>query len=417
MAKDLFDASVDDDADPDAQREDILPSAESYVFDDEEIPGESDEEVFGPEEEESVPLTVSEIQQEEVIGVAIEDEDDDNDIVVDPIEEEEILGVITTLERARDDRCPPPSMEVLDWDADDRSDDATAELTDVVVGAAVASGGEDQFPIISRYLQRAGADLKPMLVRVDTEDSYRAFCAAQSPALSALADRVDALERALAEHADDPEAHAKDVENWTDEAVTLGADARVEEDAKRVDLWLPPWAEGKVRAWRQGDFVCASMLIPGGRGKVCVCTSYVPVVQAVDEISRHASAAGARGAIVGYLPELGCRLGAATVVKAVAKAAPQIVQRPEVDAGVPFQVRVEPAASPALCALIALALRCRAGDAAACDEWKRLAALAGSAAPAVGRAMGEVTALIAPKKSVLSRLKDAVLAPIRRLAA
>jgi hypothetical protein len=70
---------------------------------------------------------------------------------------------------------------------------------------------------------------------------------------------------------------------------------------------------------------------------------------------------------------MGCTLGAGTLVKEMAAAAPSILARPEAAGSKPFVCRIEPKANPALCALIALFQECACGNKQACAEWDALA--------------------------------------------
>ena len=109
--------------------------------------------------------------------------------------------------------------------------------------------------------------------------------------------------------------------------------------------------------------------------------------------------------IVGVLPAMGAVLGASTMVKELASAAPSILARPEARGKTPWIVRIEPKANPALCALIALADAARAGNVAAYDEWKRLAEAAGNTP--VKRAMLEAVAFFkTPKVQAILGMSD-----------
>jgi hypothetical protein len=281
-------------------------------------------------------------------------------------------AIVKVVETARDNRQPAPVMRAVDVEAPPLDDDDWG-LTDVVIGAAVVEGnGADQFPLTTALMQRCGAGMAPRLVRIDTEDSYRQFRTENSPELTELSARADELERRLNGHMIDPSAHdalADDIADLTE----IGAQAESVEAEKRVELWLPKRYDGLVTAWRDGEYVCASLALPGSDGEIRVCTSMEPVRKCVAEMAKHASEAGVPAAtVVGVLPAMGCVLGAGTVLKEMAAAAPAILARPEADAAVPFVVRIEPKANPALCALAMLAMACRAGSEQACDEWKRL---------------------------------------------
>jgi hypothetical protein len=87
---------------------------------------------------------------------------------------------------------------------------------------------------------------------------------------------------------------------------------------------------------------------------------------------------------------MGCVLGAGTMLKEMAAAAPAIMSRKEAQTKTPFMVRIEPKNSPALAALAMLVMACKLGDQQACMEWENLAKL--SPAP-VKQAMAEALKL------------------------
>jgi len=289
----------------------------------------------------------------------------------------EIVGasVAKVIEKARDNRQPPPPMRAVDVDAPAMDDEWTDELTETLVGAAAASGNPDPFPLTSDFMLRCGAGGEPRYVRVDTEESYKKFRTEHSPELAELSARLEA-------HIADPHAHGDrdledDLSDDIDDLVHLGAEAQATEDAKRLELWMPRRFDGLVTGWREGDFVCASMTLPGQDGELRICTSLEPVRKCVTEMSRHASEAGVPAStVVGVLPAMGCVLGVGTALKEMAAAAPAILKRPEAAGKESFMVRIEPKTSPALAALAMLVMACRAGNAQACTEWKNLSALA-----------------------------------------
>jgi hypothetical protein len=310
-------------------------------------------------------------------------------------------AVRAVVEKARDNRQPTPAMRAVPADSAPREDDASYWLEDVTIGAAMAAGGTDMFPLTTQLMQRFGADQQgtPKYVRVDTEKSYSAFRAGQSPELSELKDKLSELESRLEEHISDPEAHLQPVDEMIEEVDVMGAEAAEAEASKRVELWLSPDKEGCIHAWREGDFVCASIHLPGSDGEIRICTSMVPIVKCVDEMARHAAEAKVPSAtVLGVLPAMGCVLGAATLVKEMVAAAPSILSQPEADTGEPFVVRIEPKANPAIATFMALLQECHAGNQQACAEWKALsdAARSGGAAP-VAQAMTEAAELLKKK--------------------
>jgi len=300
------------------------------------------------------------------------------------------------IETARDNRQPPPVMKAVDVDApiDEGYD---PDVTEFLVGSAMAMG-KDEYPLTSQFMQRCGAGAPPRYVRVDTEESYQSFRSSSSPEMRELAAKVAELSARLDAHLADPHAHESggveddfsDLSDDIDDLTVLGDEVDAAEKSKIVEMYMPKRYQGLVTAWREGDNVCASLLLPGKDGKVKICTSLEPIVKCVEEMSRHAAESGAASAVIGALPAMGCVLGAGTIMKEIAAAAPAIVERPEATQAKPFIIRIEPKVNPALCALAMLAMACRAGNAQACDEWARL----GKKSPApVRQAMTEALAL------------------------
>ena len=69
---------------------------------------------------------------------------------------------------------------------------------------------------------------------------------------------------------------------------------------------------------------------------------------------------------------------------------------PEAQKNAPFCCRVEPAAAPTLCALIALVQECARGNEAACAEWDAMASAAkNTGAGYVSKAMNEAKQIFA----------------------
>lgn len=300
------------------------------------------------------------------------------------------LAVAKVVEKARDNRQPPPPMRAVDAEAM-MDDDYDYGMTDMMIGVADVTGNPDPFPLTSQLMLRAGASTAPRFVRVDTEESYKVFRTENSPELAELAARLDA-------HMADPYAHgngqnepSSDLSDDIEELVHIGAEADAAEDAKRIDLWMPKRFDGLVTAWKENGFVCTSMTLPGHDGEVRICTSLEPIVKCVSEMSRHAAESGVPAStVVGVISEMGCVLGAGTALKEMAAAAPAILARPEAQTKMPFMVRIEPKLNPALGALMMLVAACRQGNQQACAEWQKLGEL--SAGP-VKQAMAEALQL------------------------
>jgi hypothetical protein len=355
--------------------------------------GDDDDEV-GHDDEIMQPFETFMLEDDRLGDDSLESDDNwggDNDYVHSPSgseigDEVAKAALVKVVEKARDNRQPAPPMKVVDVDAPLSEEDSF--LSDIVIGAAVATG-KDNFPFLSQLLLRAGSAVEPRIVRVDTEASYKDFRANMSPELSELRARFE-------KHVNDPGAHGgivqEDIDDDISDLVHLGAVADEAEAEKRVEMWMPRRFDGNLEAWRQGDTVCASIALPGRHGDVRICTSFEPIAKCVEEMSRHAREAHVPPAtVVGVIPAMGCVLGAGTVIKEMAAAAPAILARPEIKSGEPFMVRIEPKTSPNLAALVMLAWATKQGNAQAGDEWGRLGA---ASAPQVRQAMLEAVKVL-----------------------
>jgi hypothetical protein len=305
---------------------------------------------------------------------------------------EQQAAVAKVIETARDNRQPPPPMRAVD--VDEPTTTTEDWFSDCFLGAAAeaaAQTGVNQFPLMTKLMQRAGAGIPPRVVRIDTADSYREFRTGNSPELAALAERVDQLALKIDRHLADPHAHEALEEDVADLAA-VGAAVEENEQSKRVQLWMPKRFDGKVEAWREGEHVCVSIALPAIDGEVRICTSLEPIRRCLAEMSHHASDADVSPSLVAdSLFEMGCILGAGTAMKEMAAAAPAILNRHEAKQRGPFVVRIEPKVMPALAALAMMVAMCRAGDSQACDEWQRLGK---SSAPAIRQAMQEALQVV-----------------------
>lgn len=306
------------------------------------------------------------------------------------------LAVRAVLQKARDNRQPAPPMVAVDVDAPPRDESDEWALADTCIGAADAAG-KDQFPLLSKLMQRCGTGLKPRIVRVDTQESFDALKAESVPEFAKFRERLEDLDQRLAAHSRDPYAHERLADD-VDDLTAIGATADQALAEKKVDIRLPPGFEGKVDGWADEDrnLVWGSIRVPSADGGTWWLSSAEPWDESVDEASEHAAEANVPASVVvGVLPEIGEVLGAATAIKEIVAATPSILQRPEAKGSRPFQVRIEPKHSPSLCALVLLCVECARGNAQACDEWNRLSA----AAPAqVKQAMVEAVELMKKAK-------------------
>ena len=308
-----------------------------------------------------------------------------------------ILEVIKT---ARDNRRPAPPMKAVDVD-DPFPDTFWDEALINFVGAvAEATANPDPFPLTRDFMQRAGSGIEPRFVRIDSAASYNKMRQERSPELSELRQLVTALKQEVEAHAADPYAHQEasspqesvDLIDDIHDLVLLGEEAKQAEMEKKLDFWMPDHYDGYVTAWREEDFVGAALALPSPDGNPRIATSIEPLDKCVGEMAGHAADAG-----VGNSDAMGCAmgcgpvLGAGTIMKEIAAAAPAIANRPEMKTGRPFTIRIEPKVNPALCALAMLAIACRTGNNQACAEWRAM----GEAAPApVKQAMQEAMILV-----------------------
>lgn len=305
-------------------------------------------------------------------------------------EESQPEAVREVIRVAASNRQPAPPMRVVEEGAPlpDRLAEACFPLVCDEVASAI--GVANPFPLTTKLLTRFGAAMEqPRFVRVDTAASYAAFRAANSPEMAEFRARLDDLTDRFVAHAHDPDAH-RDLLDEADEIEAIGAAAAQAEQAREIDMWLPERIARGVHKWRQGPWICASIKLPGADGEVRICTAMTDAAQAEAEMETHAAAANVPAAhVVGVLPAMGHVLGAGTLLKEMAAAAPEILRRPEAGSASPWICRIEPAASPALCAFATLLLLCAQGNQQACAEWDALAAAAGKCAPPVQQVMQE----------------------------
>lgn len=302
-----------------------------------------------------------------------------------------LLAVREVVKKARDNRMPAPVMLAVDVDAPARDIGDEWAVTDTFIGVAEATGSPDPFPLTTKFMQGFGGGGAPRFVRIDTEESYRDFRASQIPEMEHFQDRLDELDYRLTRHASDPTAHEM-LSDGIEEVTMLGVVADQALAERRIDLQLGAPTDRKIDCWVDGENIYGMIKLPGPDGKVRHCTSVEPLEKSIQEASRHAAEAGVPASlIIDKVEMIGAILGAATAVKEMAAAAPSILARREIAGRSPFQVRIEPKANPALCALAALAQECRRGNAQACDEWQRLS-VAGPGP--VKQAMNEALSLL-----------------------
>lgn len=308
-----------------------------------------------------------------------------------------VAAARAVLERARRRRLRPPPAQVVgavdmtEW---------TFAYPDVVVGAGGADG-DVGLPLFDRIRRRFSEALpEPKAVRVDDEASYREFREARrEPYIRKLEARLDALERALAEHVSDrhgggrltaledrlarhvgdPDAHRRALPALP---ATAGSDvlgaalAEVAHGGSRIALPIRESREGKIECWRDGGEILCSARVLGDDGRPRVLTSGTQARRHACEVARCAALAGLDAEdtlIVG--PPLVEVLGAASLLPEICRAAPQLVSR--AGSGT-FVGAMVPDSDPRVAAAMALLQRAQLGDRRAAAESAVLGRLDGA---------------------------------------
>lgn len=169
------------------------------------------------------------------------------------------------------------------------------EIEDDDVPSMFMSPAQEQFPVFKQALREFQAEGKPKVARIDNGDTYGDFVCEK--AVSELTRRMGVLEQALHEHMaddhahhvdrvmdaledhiDDPFAHRSRLVRGVKNSEILGAaqaiadiqhapspDAALEA-MPQIPINIPPFAEGKVKCWKDGDFVICSMKFEGPDG-------------------------------------------------------------------------------------------------------------------------------------------------------
>ena len=300
------------------------------------------------------------------------------------------------LVRARDTEPPtPPPSRVVPYDETDEISISPVQLE--ILGEV--SVKEDRFPLTSdlyRHFRRGGDS---RFVRLDTEESYRDFRAAQSPVIAELRDKVARLERML-------QAHMQDGHGAQDTIVGLASDVsklQAEEQRARVAPLMPPWAKGTWDCWRQegprGGLICCSVSVPGPDGSPRICTSATPLEEHVHDVVGCAFDAGHDvSGLLGVLPTIACMLGGGRLLRDVCAATPAVLDHPAAKTGKPFVGRIVVANHPTRAALIALLQYAQTGNERARREWEELAQLA-ERSPSLRQSMEEARARLVEAQS------------------
>lgn len=258
---------------------------------------------------------------------------------------------------------------------------------------------DDEFPTYRAALRRfQTAQVSPRVVRVDNDVTYGAFVCER--AVKELERRVNELRQAFEEH---QEAHfsekhpgyrvrQKPMRQWDDiigaaKAVRKIRDAKDAQEATdafpSVPVDLPPFAQGKVKCWRDGNNVVCSMRFQAADGTMRIATAAAkPKVDATDVVGWAMRSGANPLTVLGVLPELAEVACGKRLVRDVANAALEAQRRADVvgmDDEPVLLVNPGDNASPPLAALMHTQQLADAGDVQAQAEMEKIRRAAATA--------------------------------------
>ena len=254
------------------------------------------------------------------------------------------------------------------------------ETNGTPTAAEILGAAEASTPLLTRIFSKFAKKQSPTYVRLDTAKSYKDFRATQSPEMAELQQKVAELALILRGHIAD--GHGNPMTFDDDLAQVTAHDVMVlwgEIQDKQVPIKLPPFADGKYSCWHEpgeaGGVVCASLMLPGPDGELRIATAATPVFEHVVEVCGHTQNVGGRVTeLLGVLPTVACMLGGSHLIPRMARAAPKLLARPEVQQGDSIFVgKIVPYVQPSLAAIMTLCQKAQSGDAEAIREWKLLA--------------------------------------------
>ncbi len=295
------------------------------------------------------------------------------------------------IEAARDHRWAPPPMTAVYVDdvyPDTSMDD---EFEAVLLGAADASGVP---PVAMRlYAESGGVDDDCRIVRSDTPSSYPDFCSSLSAEFATFRQRLDALEKAFAQHVGDPTAHGK-IQRAADAVLGAQAVANMREMRDAIPMQFPPESVDKIRPWRSGDHICVTLCFPSLDGDVRFLTCTTPASTEAAKLARYVDASGVSPVeVLGCVDPMCNVLGAGSLVPIICAGAPDVLAldaltRQSGNAG-PFVARLQPSTLPSARAVLMLAYCCDDGDEQAMREWDRIADTAERHSPRIASVMND----------------------------
>lgn len=279
---------------------------------------------------------------------------------------------------------------------------------------------EEHFPLFKEALHHFQAQAsQPRTLRVDTEETFGHFVAEK--AVKEIERRVNELRHAVEEHTADhhgPKMTAlrtwDEVLGAADAVADLSASKTHDEALSKmpeVPLDLPEWADGKARAWKDGDVVICCVCFSTAEGEPRVAT-----MAAQPKVSEEAVVGLSRVTgmhpitILGAVEHLADSACAKKLVKEIAGAALEASRRADVcvmgDEPVMLTSTGNTKEAP-IKALVHLHELAGAGDAQAQSEVAKLEAVASTqagqvvAAPALIEARKRLAAKVKAKKPTL----------------
>jgi hypothetical protein len=191
------------------------------------------------------------------------------------------------------DALPPVEADLLKQEGEEREvvwvDDERLEdtLEDTLEGdetpAPFVSPAPEAFPLYKQALKSFQAEApKSKVVRVDTDETYNDFVSQK--VVDELARRVEDLQAAFDTHLEDyhgtQRRQAKRAGTDALGAAQAVAQLTQAQDAHeatsampQVPVDLPPFAEGKIKCWKDGDNVICSIRFCSADGKPRVATT------------------------------------------------------------------------------------------------------------------------------------------------
>jgi hypothetical protein len=340
------------------------------------------------------------------------------------------------------DALPPREEDIAKQEEVWANGDGTAEfIEDTLQGedetpVPFVSPAPEVFPIYKQALKHFQAEApKSKVVRVDTDDTYNDFVSQK--VVDELARRVEDLQAAFDTHLEDyhgtQRRQAKragvDVLGAAQAVAQLSQAQDAHEAAAampQVPVDLPPFAEGKIKIWKDGDNVICSLRFCSADGKPRVATMAARPQIDMNDIANWIARAGVDPVtVLGVLPDLADVACGKRLVRDVAGAALEAQRRSDV-CGMDGDEDAEPLllTSPSgedtapLAALMYVEQKADAGNSQAQREMKLLQVAAQTpagqqiAAPILAESTKrlekgrEMKALAAPKRTLADYYND-----------